>query len=59
MKTDIFEDAIDCLTKMIIETDFKQKETNQVEYVRMKKIDLLKLQVEFMKMLQKIIEIEE
>ncbi len=47
------EYSYDWLVKEIIKTDFKQKETGQVQYVKMKKIDLLKLVQKFIKLNEK------
>lgn len=41
------------LIENIIKTDFKQKRTGQVEYVKMKKMDLLRLVLEFVKLNKK------
>lgn len=41
------------LTKEIIKTDFEQKKTNQIQYVRMTKIDLLRLVQKFIKLNEK------
>lgn len=38
------------LTKEIIKTDFEQRQTKQVQYVKMTKIDLLKLVQKFIKL---------
>lgn len=37
------------LTENIIRTDFEQKDSGQVQYIKMKKIDLLKLVLNFIK----------
>ena len=47
------EYSYEWLVKEIIKTDFKQKETGQVQYVKMKKIDLLKLVQKFIKLNEK------
>lgn len=44
------EYSYDWLTKEIIKTDFEQKETNKVKYVKMKKIDLLRFVQLFIKL---------
>lgn len=41
------------LIKEIIKTDFEQKKTNQIQYVKMTKIDLLKLVQKFIKLNEK------
>mgnify|MGYP004489543679 CR=1 FL=1 len=41
------------LTKEIIKTDFEQKKTNQIQYVKMTKIDLLRLVQKFIKLNEK------
>lgn len=38
------------LTENIIKTDFEQKKTGQVLYVKMKKLDLLNLVLKFVKL---------
>lgn len=38
------------LTKEIIKTDFEQRKTKQIQYVKMTKIDLLKLVQKFIKL---------
>jgi hypothetical protein len=43
------EYSYDWLTKEIIKTDFEQKETNKVKYVKMTKIDLLRFVQLFIK----------
>lgn len=40
----------DWLLEQIIRLDFEQKKTKQVQYVKMKKMDLLKLVLEFVKL---------
>lgn len=37
------------LVEEIIKTDFQQKATGKIQYVKMKKMDLLKLVLEFVK----------
>jgi hypothetical protein len=44
------EYSYDWLTKEIIKTDFEQKETNKVKYVKMTKIDLLRFVQLFIKL---------
>lgn len=43
----------DWLLKEIIKTDFEQKQTGQVQYVKMKRIDLLRLVQKFIKLNEK------
>ncbi len=43
----------DWLLQEIIKTDFEQKKTNQIQYVKMTKIDLLKLVQKFIKLNEK------
>lgn len=43
------EYSYDWLTKEIIKTDFEQKETNKVKYIKMTKIDLLRFVQLFIK----------
>lgn len=43
----------DWLLQEIIKTDFEQKKTGQVQYVQMKKIDLLRLVQKFIKLNEK------
>jgi len=43
----------DWIVKEIIKTDFEQKKTNQIQYVKMTKIDLLKLVQKFIKLNEK------
>lgn len=45
-----YEYSKEWLVKEIIKTDFKEKKTKEVEVVRIKKIDLLKLVLEFQKL---------
>lgn len=47
------EYSYDWLLQEIIKTDFEQKKTGQVQYVQMKKIDLLKLVQKFIKLNEK------
>lgn len=47
------EYSYDWLIKEIIKTDFEQKKTNKVQYVKMTKIDLLKLVQKFIKLNEK------
>ncbi len=48
------EYSYDWLVKEIIKTDFKQKQTGQVQYVKMKKIDLLRLVQKFIKLNEEV-----
>lgn len=43
----------DWLVQEIIKTDFEQKKTNQIQYVKMAKIDLLRLVQKFIKLNEK------
>ena len=47
------EYSYDWLVKEIIKTDFEQKKTGQIQYVKMTKIDLLKLVQKFIKLNEK------
>ncbi len=47
------EYSYDWLGKEIIKTDFEQKKTNKIQYVKMTKIDLLKLVQKFIKINEK------
>lgn len=47
------EYSYDWLVKEIIKTDFEQKKTNKIQYVKMTKIDLLKLVQKFIKINEK------
>lgn len=47
------EYSYEWIVKEIIKTDFEQKETNKVKYVKMTKIDLLKLVQKFIKLNEK------
>lgn len=47
------EYSFDWLTREIIKTDFNQKQTNQIQYVKMTKIDLLRLVQKFIKLNEK------
>ncbi len=47
------EYSYDWLIQEIIKTDFEQKKTNQIQYVKMTKIDLLKLVQKFIKLNEK------
>jgi len=44
--------SYDWLTSQIIKIDFEQKKTNQIQYVKIKKIDLLRLIQKFIKLNQ-------
>ena len=44
------EYSYDWLLKEIIKTDFEQKQTGKIQYVKMTKIDLLKLVQKFIKL---------
>ena len=43
----------DWLIQEIIKTDFEQKKTNKIQYVKMTKIDLLRLVQKFIKLNEK------
>lgn len=43
----------DWLIQEIIKTDFEQRKTNQIQYVKMTKIDLLRLVQKFIKLNEK------
>lgn len=45
--------SYDWLVKEIIKTDFEQKKINQIQYVKMAKIDLLRLVQKFIKLNEK------
>ena len=45
--------SYDWLLQEIIKTDFEQKKTNKIQYVKMTKIDLLKLVQKFIKLNEK------
>lgn len=47
------EYSYDWLIREIIKTDFEQKQTNKIQYVKMTKIDLLKLVQKFIKLNEK------
>ena len=47
------EYSYEWLVKEIIKTDFEQKKTNKIQYVKMTKIDLLKLVQKFIKLNEK------
>lgn len=47
------EYSYEWIVKEIIKTDFEQKETNKIKYVKMTKIDLLKLVQKFIKLNEK------
>lgn len=52
MQQELFENiefSKEWLTENIIRTDFEQKDSGQVQYIKMKKIDLLKLILNFIK----------
>lgn len=51
--TNNIEYSKDWLVKEIIKTDFEQKKTSQIQYVKMTKIDLLKLVQKFIKLNEK------
>lgn len=51
--TDNIEYSKDWLVQEIIKTDFEQKKANQIQYVKMTKIDLLKLVQKFIKLNEK------
>ena len=43
----------DWITQEIIKIDFEQRKTNQIQYVKMTKMDLLKLVQKFIKLNEK------
>ena len=45
--------SYDWLLQEIIKTDFEQKKTNKIQYVKITKIDLLKLVQKFIKLNEK------
>ena len=47
------EYSYEWIVKEIIKTDFEQKKTNKIQYVKMTKIDLLKLVQKFIKLNEK------
>lgn len=47
------EYSYDWLVQEIIKTDFEQRKTNQIKYVKITKIDLLKLVQKFIKLNEK------
>lgn len=47
------EYSYEWIVKEIIKTDFEQKKTNKIKYVKMTKIDLLKLVQKFIKLNEK------
>lgn len=47
------EYSYDWLVKEIIKTDFEQKKTGHTQFVKMKKIDLLRLVQKFIKLNEK------
>lgn len=47
------EYSYDWLIREIIKTDFEQKKTNRIQYVKMTKIDLLRLVQKFIKLNEK------
>lgn len=52
MQQELFENiefSKEWLTENIIKTDFEQKDSGQVQYIKIKKIDLLKLVLNFIK----------
>lgn len=52
MQRELFENiefSKQWLTENIIKTDFEQKDSGQVQYIKMKKLDLLKLVLNFIK----------
>lgn len=52
MQQELFENiefSKEWLTENIIKTDFEQKDSGQVQYIKIKKIDLLKLILNFIK----------
>lgn len=53
MLEDNIEYSKDWLTQEIIKTDFEQRKTNQIQYVKMTKMDLLKLVQKFIKLNEK------
>lgn len=52
-RLDNLEFSKEWLLQEIIKTDFEQKKTKQVQYVKMTKIDLLKLVQKFIKLNEK------
>ncbi len=46
------EYSIEWLTKEIIKTDFEQKNTGKIQYLKIRKVDLLKLVLKFVKLIK-------
>lgn len=44
--------SIEWLTKEIIKTDFEQKHTGKIQYLKIRKVDLLKLVLKFVKLIK-------
>lgn len=49
----MIDEAIEEITKMLIEQDIKEKNSNSVEIIKMKKIDLYKHCIKLLKVVKK------
>lgn len=49
----LLDEAIDLLTKMLIEEDFKNKKEKKKQYITISKIELYRLCIDLLKLIQK------
>lgn len=55
----LLDEAIDLLTKMLIEEDFKNKKNKTKTYIKISKIELYRICIDLLKLLQRIKDMEE
>lgn len=49
----LLDETIDLLTKMLIEEDFKNKKEKKKQFITISKIDLYKICIDLLKLIQK------
>lgn len=55
----LLDEAIDLLTKMLIEEDFKNKKNKTKTYIKISKIELYRICIDLLKLLQRIKDMED
>lgn len=55
----LLDEAIDLLTKMLIEEDFKNKKNKTKTYITISKIELYRICIDLLKLLQRIKDMED
>ena len=58
-KLDTLEDTIELLTKQMLEDVFKDKNENKQELITMSKVDLYKLCIKLIKLIQRVEKMED